>query len=581
MAPGERRILKRPFPNPSVALATMVVDELVRGGVTRFVLAPGSRSAALARAVEEHPAASLAVLIDERSAAFFALGAARMSGFPAAVITTSGTAVANLFPAVVEADASGVPLILLTADRPPELRQTGANQTIDQMKLFGEVVRWFWEAGPAEDRPESNSYWRASSARAVAEAQGWGGRSGPVHLNLTFREPTVPVSDDGRSQTQPFGSATKGRSQERPWNTARRTPEVDLSFLSQVEKAERGVIVVGEGAGESRVYGQLAEHLGWPLIAEALSGARRPPSISTYHYLLQDTPATLRPDAALCFGKTGLSPNLSKLLSDPSISQMVAGAPGRWADPDRAVSHMASGSPSALAQATLERLGDRGGDQSWLERWQAAERACRSVIDRLLDDADLPTEPRIARDLSAMSLHGLVVGSSMPIRDVDWFAQQTPPKVIGNRGASGIDGLVSTALGAAWQRPGRMVCLTGDLALLHDSNGFLVQDRPSCVLVVVNNDGGGIFNFLPQAHHPHFEKLFGAPHGRDFRALARFHELGYRKLEHASDLAPTVESALDAGGVWLVEARTDREENHRLHQHIARETARGIAPILG
>ena len=573
--------MRSTHPNPSVALAETVVDELVRGGVSRFALSPGSRSASLARAVEEHPGAEVAILADERSAVFFAMGAARVGGSPAAVITTSGTAVANLFPGVVEADASGVPLILLTADRPPELRETGANQTIDQLKLFGEVVRWFWEAGPAEDRPESNSFWRASTARAVAEAQGWGGRPGPVHLNLGFREPTVPTHDDGRVRTQPFISATEGRSEGRPWITARRAAAVDLSFLDEVDRARRGLVVVGEGAEGSDVYAMLAERLGWPLIAEALSGARRPPSVSTYHHLLASSPATLRPDLALCFGKTGLSPNLSALLSDPSIIQVVAGAPGRWSDPSRAVSHMASGSPPAVAQALLEQVGERSGARGWLEKWEEAEGICRLVIDDILDAIDLPTEPRTARDLAALSVGALVVGSSLPIREVEMFARTTPATVVGNRGASGIDGLVSTALGVAWTRPGRAVCLTGDLALLHDSNGFGVNERPSCVMVVINNDGGGIFNFLPQARHPHFEKLFGTPHGRDFGTLAAFHELGYRKLERASELAPAVECGMAEGGVWLVEVRTDREENHRLHQRIARETARRLAPILG
>ena len=572
--------MKPTHPNPSVAMAEVVVDELVRGGVIHFAVSPGSRSAALARTAQEHPGTEVTVLIDERSASFFALGAARVSGVPAAVITTSGTAVANLFPGVVESDASGIPLILLTADRPPELRETGANQTIDQLKLFGEAVRWFWEAGPAEDRPGSNAYWRASVARAVAEARGWEGRPGPVHLNLNFREPTAPVSDDGRSRAKPFTSGTEGRPDRRPWIAARRAPEADLSFLEEVRQARRGLVVVGEGAEGSGIFARLAEQLGWPLVAEALSGARRPPAISSYHHLLAASPAALKPDLALCFGKTGLSTSLAGVLSDPSISQVVVGAPGRWADPSRAVTHLAVGSALAVAQALVERLGEGGGDPGWLGMWREAEAACRPLIDDILDHDDLPSEPRTARDLAALPLDALVVGSSLPIREVEMFAHTTPAIVLGNRGASGIDGLVSTALGAARARPGRVACLSGDLALLHDSNGFLVDERPSCVLVVVNNDGGGIFNFLPQARHPHFEKLFGTPHGRDFEALAAFHELGYRKLGRASELAPAVETGMAEGGVWLVEVRTHREENRRLHQRIAEETARRVTSIL-
>ena len=573
--------MRSSLPNPSVALAEVVVDELIRGGVTRFTVSPGSRSAALARAAQEHPGAEVTVLFDERSAAYFAMGAGRVSGIPAAVITTSGTAVANLYPGVVEADAAGVPLILVTADRPPELRETGANQTVDQLKLFGETVRWFWEAGPAEDRPESNAYWRASTARAVAEARGWEGRPGPVHLNLSFREPTAPVSDDGRSAAESFSSATEGRPGGRPWITALRAPEPDLSFLEEVQQAQRGVVVVGEGAEGSAVFAHLAEQLGWPLVAEALSGARRPPGISSYHHLLAAFPEALKPDLALCFGKTGLSTSLAAVLSDPSVTQVVAGAPGRWADPDRAVTHMTTGPAPAVARALLDRVREGKRAPEWLGMWQEAESACRAVVDDILDYDDLPSEPRTARDLAALPLDTLVVGSSLPIREVEMFAHTTPARVLGNRGASGIDGLVSTALGAAWARPGRVACLSGDLALLHDSNGFLVDERPSCVLVVVNNDGGGIFNFLPHARHPHFEKLFGTPHGRDFEALAAFHGLGYRRLVRASELAPAVETGLDEGGVWLVEVRTYREETERLHRRIAEETARSLKPILG
>ena len=289
----------------------------------------------------------------------------------------------------------------------------------------------------------------------------------------------------------------------------------------------------------------------------------------------------MRPDMALCFGKTGLSTSLANVLSDASLTQVVAGAPGQWTDPGRTATHMAAGSAQGVARALLERVGEDGEDPDWLGMWQEAEAACRSLIDDILDRDDLPSEPRTARDLAALSLDALVVGSSLPIREVEMFAHTTPARVLGNRGASGIDGLVSTSLGAAWARPGRVACLSGDLALLHDSNGFLMDDRPSCVLVVVNNDGGGIFNFLPQAEYPHFEKLFGTPHGRDFGTLAAFHQLGYRRLERGSDLGPAVEAAMAEGGVWLLEVRTRREETERLHRRIAQETARRLKATIG
>ena len=562
--------------NPSRALALVLVDELARAGLTDACLAPGSRSAPLALALAEHAGVRLHVSIDERSAAFLALGLAKATGRAAAVVSTSGTAAANFHPAVVEADFSRTPLLVLTADRPPELRHTGANQTIDQVKLYGGSVRWFAEVGTPEARPASVGYWRSLADRAWARAAA----GGPVHLNLSFRDPLVPAKEgDG------FPHDLSGRPGGRVWTDVRAPSatltEEDLGRLAaEIGGVERGLVVAGDGAAGAAAVLDLAQAAAWPVVAEAVSGLRRGPNaVSAYDALLRHAPFARahRPDLVLRVGRTGASRALGELLG-PDVRQVLVDPGPDWPDPERSVAEVVRADP-ATACRDLAKAVARRERSAWLDGWLDAERRARAAIDVALDQGELPTEPRVARDLAAVLPPGatLVVASSMPVRDLDWFmAPRGGLRVLGNRGASGIDGFVSTTLGAALAGGGPTVALAGDLSMLHDQNGLLLArtEPVDAVFVVVNNDGGGIFSFLPQAAFPeHFERVFGTPHGVDFGAFAALHRCGYARIEAAADLAPAVAGATEAGGVHILEVRTDRAANVAHHQRVWRAVA--------
>lgn len=556
-------------PNPSTALAVTVIDELVRNGVARFVVSPGSRSAALALAAVSHPEAKVTVAIDERSAGFLGLGMGK-AGEPAAVIVTSGTAVANLLPAVIESEMAEVPVVFLTADRPPELREVGANQTIDQLGIFGGHVRWFFEFGIAEDLPAANSFWRSTVCHAVSRARS--APAGPVHLNLPFREPLVPRSDDGRTRAEPFRSGLEGRPGGLPWTTrARGTMPPPVSLPPDWLEVERGIVVVGAGGCEPDVAGKIAAVLGWPLVVEATAGRRPAQAVSTAHHLASHPgfSAAHRPDAALLIGRTGLSRPLTSMIENARIAT-VGGPAGRWADPGRRVELVLPAPPLLEAGEGPRRSGD------WRRSWLKAERTGRAALDAALDGFDEVSELRVARDTARAAGRVLAVASSMPVRDLDAVLEPGGPVVVSNRGASGIDGFVSTVLGLA-SVGGSVVALSGDLSMLHDQNGFLVDRRPDAVFVVIDNDGGGIFSFLPQVQErEHFERVFGTPHGRSFERYAAFHGLGHRSVERSSDLSSVVEEARRAGGVQLVVVHSDRGRNADQHRQVTAAVHRAL-----
>lgn len=559
--------------NPATALATVLVDELARHGVAEACVSPGSRSTPLAMALLSDGRIRMHVRIDERSASFTALGLAKATGRPAVLVCTSGTAAANFHPAVLEADAANVPLLVLTADRPPELRATGSNQTVDQIKLYGDAARWFCEVGVPHAFPNAVGSWRSVASRAYAEAVGaLGGPPGPVHLNLAFREPLV--AGEGR-----FDEPLHGRAGSVPWTavtTSTRPPaDDDIDHVAeQVQGAERGLLVVGDSA-PGRELVALATAAGWPILAEPQSGARSGPNaISTYDLLLRDDAfwQAQRPDLVLTVGRIGLSKVLLNRL-DSDIVQILVDRHGTWYDPRRALSRVVTADPALLASAVVEEIVSRP-SSGWLEAWREAEMRVRVAIDAELDDIDAPSEPRTARDMAHALPDGslLVVSSSMPIRDLNTYAApRSGLNVLASRGVSGIDGFVSTAIGAATGAGGRGFALAGDLSLLHDANGLLPArgGHPSLVMVVVNNDGGGIFSFLPQAGNTEgFETLFGTPHGLDLADFAAAHQVGHRRLERAGDLASTLGEAVAAGGLQLVEVRTNREENVTVHHRL-------------
>ena len=546
--------------NASHACALVLVDELVRCGVRDACLAPGSRSAALALALAERDEIRLHICIDERSAAFMAFGIARESTQPAIVLSTSGSATANFHPAIVEADASRIPMIVVTADRPPELRGTGANQTIDQVKMYGNAVRWFCELGVPEEREGAPPYWRSVACRAYAEAVG--GPRGPVHLNVPMREPLVPEGDG-----YPFDLS--GRPDGKRWTRVSRPraippPEVMSSLAGKIASTERGLVVAGDGPVVPEVAA-FAERAGYPLLAEPLSNLRYgAAAIGSYDAMLRSSWAQDRkPDIVVRVGRVAVSKSLARFLG-PDVTQILIDPDGAWLDPARTTSWIIA----ADAAEVVSDLGNRGLDSDWAREWLEADAKTRVALDATLDADEEPSEPRVARDLVASVPDGsrLVVASSMPVRDLDSFmAPRTGITVFGNRGASGIDGFVSTTLGIASASDAPTFALAGDLSMLHDQNGLLgANDRGlDCTFVVLNNDGGGIFSFLPQARFPeHFERVFGTPHGINFERFAALYEVDYQRVEKAGELA----AALDGGGVRLVEVRTDRVANVKIHR---------------
>jgi len=551
--------------NPSTAFATVLADELVRCGLSEAVLAPGSRSAPLALALFGRAQAGdvrLHVRIDERSAAFTALGLAKASRRPVALVCTSGTAAAHFHAAVIEADESGVPLLVLTADRPPELRGTGANQTIDQLKLYGTAARWFCETGVPEAQPGLAGYWRSLACRAWAAAAGLaGGWPGPVHLNIPLRDPLVPGAAD-----PPWPEPLDGRPAGAPWTTFPVAAPPAAAESLALDWAERGVVVCGDGDYDPQPLLELAEAAGWPVLAEPSSNARRGPNaLSAYGYLLgaPGFAGQHRPDVIVSAGRPGLSRGQFALLrgapgAAPLRHVVLAQGPGHWADPARTATDVA-------AAITLRRPAAQRGRSAWLTAWQQADAAARQAADKILDGGDAVTEPRLARDLAAALPGGalLWVASSQPVRDVDLhMAPRTGLRVLASRGASGIDGLVSSAIGAALAHQaaggGAAAALLGDLALLHDAPGLMLgrsEPRPDLCLVVASNDGGGIFSDLEQAAFPGpFERVFGTPHGADIASLAGAAGIPHARLDAAAEL-PAV---LDGGGLRVVEVQTDR-----------------------
>jgi 2-succinyl-5-enolpyruvyl-6-hydroxy-3-cyclohexene-1-carboxylate synthase len=565
--------------------ALTLVDELARAGVTDACLAPGSRSAPVALALAEHPGIRVHVHLDERSAAFFALGAAKRSGRAVVALCTSGTAAANFHPAVLEADLARVPLLVLTADRPPELRGTGANQATDQLKLYGSAVRWFCEAGVPSEEPGAGRYWRSLASRALAEATG--PPAGPVHLNLAFADPLVPPAVDGEARLA--GAPLEGRAGGAPWTTTQAGVRVaapdDVAALAEAVRSNpRGLLVAGWGADlDPAAVDAFAAASGWPVLADPLSGARRgPAAVSTYDGLVRAPrfAAAHRPSLAVRVGGAPTSKALTAWL-DESIPQVLVDPAAGWADPARAASLRLTADPSGLLAATaalLTGFGDRA--SPWARDWLEAERLAREAIDGLLDEWAEPFEGRVARDLVEWVPAGgtLVVGSSMPVRDVDAFARPREGlRFAANRGLSGIDGFVATTLGVAAAGDEPVAALCGDLTLLHDASSLLgAAGRPrAAVLVVVDNDGGGIFSFLPQAQLPGdlFEPLFGTPHGLDLTALAAAARVPARVVEKAADLVPALDAALAGGGTQLVVVRSDRAANLARHRALTEAVA--------
>jgi 2-succinyl-5-enolpyruvyl-6-hydroxy-3-cyclohexene-1-carboxylate synthase len=520
-----------------VAFACMreFVDELHREGVEAVCISPGSRSTPLVLAFARHGGFDVRLVLDERSAAFFALGRARATRKAVALVCTSGTATANYLPAIVEASMSSVPMIVLTADRPPALRGTGANQTIDQHQLYGGYVRMFVETGVPRAHVHAAKMWRTLARRAVETAQ-----TGPIHINLPFDEPLTPTGaevDLGTTDPKPQQTLT--------------TPAVTVDSFRDLLLSERGAIVAGQIDQDAHAVAALAEHLGWPLIAEPLSGLRLPgDALSAGQALLSDDRFAEQhaPDVVLQFGRTPTSRPTQRFVAAAARLGVVAERP---ADPAKAAAQTLSAPEGVAARALIKLVSENDG--TWLKAWKDADALARGALDTFLDAEKQPFEIRVARDVAASVPDGtaLVVASSTPVRDLDFaMAPREGVRVIANRGASGIDGFVSTVLGVA-SAGTPTVALAGDLSVLHDAAGLLWAARRGepVTFVVVNNKGGGIFDLLPSAALPENDALFATAHEVDLRALAAAAGIGY---ETGTDLAAFLENMPAATTIFEV-----------------------------
>jgi 2-succinyl-5-enolpyruvyl-6-hydroxy-3-cyclohexene-1-carboxylate synthase len=571
------------------------VEELARCGMRAACTSPGSRCAPLVLTLAREERLECYSHVDERCAGFFALGTAKASGLPVAVTCTSGTAVAELLPAAIEAYEARVPLLLLSADRPPELRGNGAGQAIDQLKLFGEAAKWFFEVGTHEQATPARLRWmRTLACRAYWTALE--GRPGVVHLNFPLREPLVTE--------EPLPAEETGRAAGRPYVRRPPPPAVGETRLGElVAEARRGVVVAGRHERETPLgiaAAAFCEAIGWPLLADPLSGARRgAAAIAHYDALLRDDAfaATRRPDLVLRVGDLPVSkPLRTWLASMEDVRQVALDPEGAWQDPASVLSDSLALEPTAaLTELTAtiavpndlismdgeddpERPPLHPADPDWAASWRSADEQAAEAILGVLHGDGLD-EPSVAAELGVLLPEEaiLFVASSMPVRDVEtfWPVREDPPRVLCNRGANGIDGTVSSSFGAAAVSDGPVVLLIGDVALAHDIGGLLAAGRLELKLTIVllDNDGGGIFDFLPvsrtrmaRADEDIYTRHVATPTGLDFALLAALYGFVHEPVDTVPALRTAMEHALaPQTGPTLIHVRTDRAANVSLH----------------
>jgi 2-succinyl-5-enolpyruvyl-6-hydroxy-3-cyclohexene-1-carboxylate synthase len=550
-------------PATTATFCATLVDEWVRLGVAHAVVSPGSRSTPMAVALAENSKISLHVFHDERSASFAALGIGLQSALPAVLLCTSGTAAAQFYAAVIEANYAHVPLLVCTADRPPELQGVGAPQTINQTNLYGSFVRKFIDAGMADD--SKSSKWRAIARDAFVATVGV--NRGPCHVNLPFREPLVGVAEalpavDSHSPVRM--SADVATASER-------------KKLSLALRAEQGLIIVGNGVEQPRFILELATKLNWPVVADPRSNCRVTPQssygavvVSCADVMLrhQPTAESLTPSVVLRIGDPPVSKVVNQWLARSGAEQIAVTQQPSLIDPDKVVTTHIVGSINELFME-MSRGAETKPATDWVSKWSNSERLARAALDAKFSDQVELTEPSCVVAVSESVAEGsnLVMSSSMPVRDLEWFAPARDGiHVFSNRGVNGIDGVVSTAVGIALSSKTPTALVIGDIALLHDNNGLLnlIRRDVQLKIVVIDNEGGGIFSFLPQAealNGAQFEQLFGTPHSVDFESLAKAHGLPFTWVKSAESLRLEIEKP----GVSIVGVRTDRHRNVEDH----------------
>ncbi|HEX3735128.1 MAG TPA: 2-succinyl-5-enolpyruvyl-6-hydroxy-3-cyclohexene-1-carboxylic-acid synthase [Solirubrobacterales bacterium] len=579
--------------NANTALASAFAEELARGGLRHAIVSPGSRSTPLAVALWRQSGIEVTVILDERSAGFFALGAAQASGTPVALLCTSGTAIANYHPAVCEADESALPLIVLSADRPPELRGIGAGQTIDQIKVFGSSARWFCEVGTHVADDDGLLHYRSVACRALAAARGET-RPGPVHLNLSWREPLAPVPVEGAvTATDPL--ALEGR-EGRPLTAVTQIDLEPSAFLldevaGHIGDAISGVIIAGRQLDPElrEPLTHLARVAGFPILAEPTSQLRCGPHdrshvVAAYDQLLRDEhfARSVVPDLVLRFGEMPTSKPLRAWLAASGADQIVVDPCGGWNEPSRRAAALLRADPTELAAGWAARLEKTGEQRAAPQTWIEAERAAQAALDTELSGETI-SEPALHRALGRTHATGdlIYTASSMPIRDQETFlaAADTDALFLCNRGANGIDGLISSGIGAARASGRPTTILTGDLGLLHDLGGLAALRDVSIPvrIVVIDNDGGGIFHFLPQESAmggEEFEALLGTPRGIDPAKAAALFDLPHRRLESLADLPAAL-----AAGTSLIEVKTNRTTNVETHLQLTKRVHEALAEL--
>jgi 2-succinyl-5-enolpyruvyl-6-hydroxy-3-cyclohexene-1-carboxylate synthase len=562
----------------SYLLLRAFCDELARCGLTDACTSPGSRSTPIVLSLVRDGRISCWSHVDERCAGFFALGAAKATGRPVAVTCTSGTAAANLAPAVYEAHEARVPLIVLTADRPPELRDVGAGQTIDQLKLYGSAVKWFAELDLADASPARQRWLRGLACRAYWTALD--GRPGPVHLNVPLREPLV--------LSEPLAPADDGRPGGAPW--LRRAAAVPAAPARLPHLPTRGIVVAGRHERSPELAGAIvafAERARYPLLADPLSGARRGrASVDHYDFLLRDAAfsAAHAPDLVIRVGDLPTSKPLRTWLAElPAAEQVALDPESAWQDPAGALSLVLSGDPARTLEALAAEVQP---DPEWLAAWRTRDALAAEAIAASLGDG--LSEPAVAAALGPWlpPEATLFVASSMPVRDVEsfWAARDDGPRVLSNRGANGIDGTVSSAFGAAATGQGPVVLLLGDVALAYDIGGLLAARRLGLAMTIVllNNDGGGIFHFLPVAGETDgFERHVATPHGLDYAHAAALYGCRHELVPTLGALQTSLVRALRAGTTTILEVRSDRVANLALHRRVADAVQAALTSVTG
>jgi 2-succinyl-5-enolpyruvyl-6-hydroxy-3-cyclohexene-1-carboxylate synthase len=596
--------------NPTYAYVGAFVDELQRAGVHHVVVCPGSRSTPLAICIAEQPGIHAWMHVDERSAAFFGLGMAKRLSQPVALLCTSGTAAANFLPAIIESHLTHVPLLALTADRPHELRDCGAPQAIDQNRLYGTYVKWFMDAALPEASNAALRYIRTIANRAAALTRAV--PAGPVHLNLPFREPLTPAPLPDQPlppQAQRDAVAWNGRPDNAPYVAVQEelpgsiSPDEIERLAKRMHTTPRGLIIVGpcDNPALATTLPQLAEYLGYPILADALSPLRycEDPHgyvISSYDAFLRSEAFVERaePQFILRIGAMPTSkPLLLYLQRYASCPQVVVNSNGDWNEPTQLASEMIHADPEIICNSLLGDITSYGSywsshvepgyaAQEWLALWYDVNQATQRALLDSMQGFEQLFEGRVFSELAELLPAGatLYAGNSMPVRDMDTFfwPGQKRLRCLGNRGANGIDGIVSSALGvsaanATLGDDGPTVLVIGDLSFFHDLNGLLAArlHRLNLVVVLVNNDGGGIFSFLPQSAYPeHFEQLFGTPTGLDFRHAVEMYGGTFRRIADWEQFRAAFRHGMAAGGLHVIEVPTERASNVSMHRQLWR-----------